>query len=792
MLESVVKTDIGDRLYEYASQIRPVRVSRGRGNKVYSVCFSPDGRLFATGTVNKLAYLWEVAEEKLVHPLEGHGMFVWSVCFSADGRTVATGSGDMTIFFWDVATGRPFRRLEAHNSLYDTCFSPDGRYVAAGSHDRMVYLWDLRTYKTPKLLAGHTDDVYSVCFSPDSRLLASGSYDHTVILWEVATARRLAVLTGGFSRICSVSFSPDGRLLAFGSSDHTVRLWEVASGRELLVFAGHRDLVWSVSFSPDGRLLASGSGDRTVRLWEVNTGRELRVLEGHEGEVNSVSFSPDGRLLASGSDDKTVRFWDVSVMEIRPSDVFHAVFRDRIQDEGHLAAVVRRHLLSLPFTHVELASPGRAVAWLRGTASLGLAAPICLVHDLGALLVSSSGKPVVRRPSWLPADLMPVLWEAFLQRLADHPKMRQLRRMNLADNVIGVVLGKILAGLSFPHEFRVSPGAETVLFARRLGDAHQQTSPGQLWETMTPAERFGMAALLTGDLLVHIETRLAQLDVGELRFLHLYGIGLTAFADPRQLVDLFSLLELPPPARLALISMLRLLPNISEAAAARGGMQMYAMGGYQGLSRKGSLDSLVPVELAYPQRLFCHRLLNRDALYYGRESAPRRRRQLAYIITQLGLEVRGDDDATARGLTLALARTMKHRGYDVYHSFVGSRWRKPEKLDRPEDVQRVLYYRDDGWLAAGDMLAAVLRQLRTWEEQYQQLQVFWVVNEFWDRDDWQDHHGLYAGLKQRAGQQGWVIGRGDERPPVWHNPALTEHFHCCRRLAPLTLMEEVV
>jgi parallel beta-helix repeat protein len=250
---------------------------------------------------------------------------VFSVAFSPDGRLLASGScgqrdssGDCIqgeIKLWDVASGSEVRTLTGHTDrVFSVAFSPDGRLLASGSGDNTIKLWDVASGSEVRTLSGHTSWVFSVAFSPDGRLLASGSDDKTIRLWEVATGREVRTLTGHTDRVFSVAFSPDGRLLASGSGswDRTIKLWDVASGREVRTLSGHTSWVFSVAFSPDGRLLASGSGDKTIKLWDVASGREVRTLSGHTSWVFSVAFSPDGRLLASGSGDGTIRLWDIS------------------------------------------------------------------------------------------------------------------------------------------------------------------------------------------------------------------------------------------------------------------------------------------------------------------------------------------------------------------------------------------------------------------------------------------------------------------------------------------------
>ena len=205
-------------------------------------------------------------------------------------------------------------------------------------------------------------------------------------------------------------------MLALGLSDHTIRLWDVNSGTQLQLLSGHNDLVWSVDFSPDGRFLASGSSDRTVRLWSLENGSALRALEGHTGDVNTVNFSPDGSLLASGSDDKTVCLWDVSVMKIRPDELYRRVFAKEKQVGMDGAPLLEAQRRTVPYIHLNPSQFRRSVDWLRGCSGLGIMPPFVLLHDLGTLMLKNGEDPEIKKPDWIPAEMLPENWESFFDQ----------------------------------------------------------------------------------------------------------------------------------------------------------------------------------------------------------------------------------------------------------------------------------------------------------------------------------------------------------------------------------------
>ncbi len=282
-------------------------------SSIYSVAFSPDGKVLATSDTNGEICLWQVADGKQLLTFTGHAGWVRSIAFSPDGSTLESGSTDQTVKLWEVSTGQCLKTLQGHTAwVRAVAFSPDGQILASSGDDQTVRLWDANTGQCLKTLQGHTNWVWSVAFSPDGQTLASSGDDQTVRLWDADTGQCLKTLQGHTNWVWSVAFSPQGTTLASGSNDQTVKLWNVSTGQCLKTLQGHTAWVRAVAFNPDGQTLASSGDDRTVRLWEVSTGQCLKILQGHTNWVLSIAFSPDGQTLASGCDDQTVNLWDIS------------------------------------------------------------------------------------------------------------------------------------------------------------------------------------------------------------------------------------------------------------------------------------------------------------------------------------------------------------------------------------------------------------------------------------------------------------------------------------------------
>ncbi|GET39635.1 NB-ARC domain-containing protein [Microseira wollei] len=276
------------------------------------------GGILASGSEDKTICVWQlnktgiadkISRENL-SPIQllGHTGCVWSLAFSPDGKILASGSSDQTIRLWDISNRHCLRILSGHDSwVLSVAFSPIPAHPPINK-------------AIPLTSPGSGTEGGS-----QGGILASSSADQTIRLWDITTGKCIKTLFGHQGFIWSIAFSLDGKILASASEDGTVKLWNLqnltpnSSPHQTL--QGHQSFVWSVAFSPippnlpyqggHGGILASSSVDQTIRLWDVSEGRCIKVLEGHNSAVWSVAFTPDGKTLVSSSNDETIKFWDV-------------------------------------------------------------------------------------------------------------------------------------------------------------------------------------------------------------------------------------------------------------------------------------------------------------------------------------------------------------------------------------------------------------------------------------------------------------------------------------------------
>jgi WD40 repeat protein/serine/threonine protein kinase len=299
----------------------------------YSLAFSPDGALLASGGRDERVLLLSSGQEPLV--LEDHTNSVLAVAFGsrtalnkdgtvAAGGTVAQGgtlgaadllataSYDARVLLWDPASGELLRELTDHGEspVHALAFSPvRGMLASADSEGRILYWSDplsgaaeqLKLNQGAEDAAAHDGTIYSLAFSPDGKWLVSASDDDTLKVWDVAERELYITLRQHGESVFALAFNADGTLLASGAADDRVILWDTQRWEPLgSPLLGHRDSVFALAFGNNG-LLASGSGDGEIILWDVAERRPLGAPIQVGETVYGLAFDPKGDRLVFGA-----------------------------------------------------------------------------------------------------------------------------------------------------------------------------------------------------------------------------------------------------------------------------------------------------------------------------------------------------------------------------------------------------------------------------------------------------------------------------------------------------------
>lgn len=326
-----IASSVGNEIHLWDSESGKLKNAlKGHEKPIGALAFQPTGKWLVSGSDDTTVRVWDIEKNEEVANLNGDfnakaRAQIYSVAFSPNGKLVASVNGNGQLQIWNPTLEKKARflsGLDAHPSstAYQVAFGKDTSVIFTSGSDNKAKQFvglgpdgeTLPGHGRPTPLEGHTNNVTALAVSKDGKFLATGSTDKTIRLWDMSagTARLARVYQGHSEEVTSLVFSPDSKTLVSASADQSLRLWTVSLSDDHLNIDENKNSVWSAAFSPDGTLLASGGADRIVYLRDA-TGKLLHKLEGHTAAITALAFSPDNSKLVSVGGDQIVRLWDI-------------------------------------------------------------------------------------------------------------------------------------------------------------------------------------------------------------------------------------------------------------------------------------------------------------------------------------------------------------------------------------------------------------------------------------------------------------------------------------------------
>jgi WD40 repeat protein len=382
-----------------------IRVPIRTGPSAYRCAVSPDGRLIAVASADRLEY-WDAKSLEPMGRSLAFDSLPEALAFSPDGKTLVTGHEDGEAVCWDVVTGRRKGVALPHTAMVrGAAFSPDGKVIVTGCVDGTVRFWDSSTGRPlgPPIKVGKY--VYCVAFAPEGKSIVIGTgtdgRDGAAYIWDVSSGEKLAGPLTHDDTVFSVAFNPDGTTFVTGCRDGNTQLWQRETNRPQGAPMWHRQGVYTVLFSPDGATIVTKPRDElSAVLWERASGQRKGTPLWHQGPVDCVALSPDGMTALSGAVDETIRVWDIGRNRSRPLDPNQRSRRSvdtASQDQPRLPDYfLKKTVVYSPDRKTVLTSDGNRIARLWETSSgRPLGAPLRHARNVRTVAFSPDGRKVV-------------------------------------------------------------------------------------------------------------------------------------------------------------------------------------------------------------------------------------------------------------------------------------------------------------------------------------------------------------------------------------------------------------
>jgi WD40 repeat protein/uncharacterized caspase-like protein len=247
---------------------------------INTIAYSPDGRLYVTGSSDKTLHIRDSRSHLLISVLHGDSN-VTSAVFSSDGKFIFSGGGDGTIKQWLVSSGELVRTFGQGKTVNALAISPKSSLLLKATDDD-VQIWDVESPRLLRALAKRQNDeehIHDAKFSPDGKTVLIGA----------GTLNMKGKVTSTENDLVELWSVADGSL---------VRRFNTESLDTLFNLGGVR-----IAFSPDGNAIAAGSGcNSDIRIWSVNDGTLINRLKTTSTvDPNKFRICKDGLIFSTDS-----------------------------------------------------------------------------------------------------------------------------------------------------------------------------------------------------------------------------------------------------------------------------------------------------------------------------------------------------------------------------------------------------------------------------------------------------------------------------------------------------------
>lgn len=238
---------------------------------------------------------------------------LWSVDWSPDGRLFAVGGEWSRVFESKRFEMRPIRALEHSPRASKVRWHPAGKLLAVSGPDDVTAIYDITTDR--KTMLPTAEGTRGIAWNATGERLATAGSDGSLQIWSAAGELLRTSKPENAKSLTGVAWHPKGDTVV--TIGEFIRLYD-GSGkllREMKHRPGEKGMVLllCVEWHPSGKFFVVGdygnhdTGVSPALQFRSKEGQLLKTIEVKGDAIRNVSWSPDGAHLASASD--ALRIW---------------------------------------------------------------------------------------------------------------------------------------------------------------------------------------------------------------------------------------------------------------------------------------------------------------------------------------------------------------------------------------------------------------------------------------------------------------------------------------------------
>jgi U3 small nucleolar RNA-associated protein 13 len=312
------------RLYDYRTKRN--KFIEGHTDMVMSLDTWKDYVL--SGAKDLQIKLWKVApcpsgnghSLDLKCTFRGHQAYIISLCFSPKGNFFLSGSEDKTVKKWILideifkattpkVMKQAKRTVVGHDKQVNVVrVSPNGKLVASASHDRKIVIYDAKEMEVKFSFKGHKRGIWDIAFSPFEKILASCAGDKLIKIWSLDDASCLHTLEGHVTTVLKINWATLGSQMVSASADGLIKIWNYKRGICVNSFEGHEGRVWAMDFyeKEDKVYICTGDNNNRLVLWEDCT-EEEKAKDVEAKQSRMLQLHQIDMLLEEGNYEEAIK-----------------------------------------------------------------------------------------------------------------------------------------------------------------------------------------------------------------------------------------------------------------------------------------------------------------------------------------------------------------------------------------------------------------------------------------------------------------------------------------------------